>query len=141
MPDELSLDCATCGMHKVCRQSRLSWIFFFIGVLATVAMRVIEPLRSINPVYGKASWYVGVGGFLVFFIYKYRILRLRSKLIKDSELKVKLSKSGGLATADYHLLSELVCSQDNWGERANFFIIFALSGIALAVAAYFDFFT
>jgi len=131
-------ECKSCGFRGVCRDSAASWVFFSIGVVATVAMRVIEPLRSVSPLYGKISWYVGVAGFLLFFIYKYLGSRRRSEVIRLSGLKEKLESNSGLTAVDYGVLAELVCSEDNWKERVNFFVIFALSAAALAVALWMD---
>jgi len=103
-------------------------------------MRVIEPLRAIDPVYGKVSWYVGVGGFFLFFVYKYRELSFKSRLIKENRLPEKLKAEGKLSSGDYAVLAALVCSLDNKKERINFFIIFASSAIVLLFALYFEFF-
>jgi hypothetical protein len=130
--------CKSCGLRGVCHDSKTSWIFFLVGVVATIAMRIIEPVRAIDPIYGKLSWYVGVTGFFLFFVYKYRVLRGRSKIIKDSGLKEKLASNKELSVEDRGVLSELVCSQDNRKERINFIVIFGLSAIALAVALWFD---
>lgn len=133
------LGCESCGVRNVCRESNLSWLFFFIGILATVALRIIGPLNSISPIYAKISWYVGVLGFLLFFIYKYQVLRRRYMLIRESGLKDKLSSSSALSDMDYHILAEIICSQDNWKERTNFLVIFVLSGVALFISLFFDF--
>jgi len=130
--------CKTCGMRKVCRDSARSWIFFAVGVLATVALRVIGPLSNVNPFYGKIGWYVGVAGFFIFFVYKYRILSARTKLIQKTGLVEKLAGNQQLTTQESTLLAEITCSQTSWKERANFFIIFALSLAALIIALYFD---
>jgi len=90
-------------------------------------------------VYGKVSWYIGVFGFFVFFIFKYREARARAKVIKATDLKDKLASSEKLLPEDYTLLSSIVCSQDNAKERANFFVIFALSAVALAYALIVEF--
>lgn len=132
--------CESCGMRQVCRDSSLSWVLFFIGLIATIALRVIEPIRAISPLYAKLSWYIGVAGFFLFFIYKYRVLLKRSRIIKETGLAGKLASSEKLSEKEYRLLSEIVCSQDSWMERYNFFAIFILSALALAVALWFDFF-
>ncbi|MFH1403399.1 MAG: hypothetical protein ABIH11_03940 [Candidatus Altiarchaeota archaeon] len=134
----MALKCEGCRLRGVCSSSRASWVFFLIGVVATVAMRVIEPLRSIDQSYGKISWYVGVIGFFLFFVYKYRVLREKSRIIRDSNLMGRLSSREGLSESDYPLLMELVCSQDNWKERTNFMVIFILSAVALVFALWLD---
>lgn len=130
--------CKDCSMDRVCRDSRLSWVFFFIGIVATISLRIIEPLRNINLLYAKISWYVGVTGFFLFFVYKYKILRERSKLIQKTGLKEKLASSSKLTDTDYALLAEVICSQDNWKDRVNFIVIFVLSALALVLALWFE---
>ncbi|MFC2162771.1 hypothetical protein ACFLRF_03745 [Candidatus Altiarchaeota archaeon] len=130
--------CRTCGMRKACRDSKTSWIFFLIGIIATIALRIIEPLKSIDPLYAKLSWYVGVAGFLLFFIYKYRIQAERSRLINSMKLKEKLESRTSLSDDEYGLLRSIVCSQDNWKERVNYLAIFVFSGLALIVALFLD---
>lgn len=97
-------------------------------------------MEEIDPAYGRIAWYTGVIGFILFFIYKFRILRGRARIIRTGNLHQKLAEGSGLSRGDYRLLSEMVCSQDNWKERANFFVIFLLSGLALILAVYLDFF-
>lgn len=130
--------CKNCRMRLTCRNSALGWIFFLIGLIATVSMRVIEPLRIIDTVYAKLAWYVGVAGFFLFFLYKYKALVDRSKVIKQSRLDEKIASSSRLSQEDYKTLSEMLCSQDNWMERTNFQVIFILSAVALALALWND---
>lgn len=130
--------CETCSMRSACRYSTSSWLFFLVGLVATIAMRVIEPLRLVDPLYAKISWYVGVSGFFLFFVYKYLGLRESSRVIGKSGLAEKLSSRGELSRGDYLLVREVLCSHDNWQERVNFFVIFALSAVALLVALFYD---
>lgn len=130
--------CSACAARGLCASSKASLVFFLVGLIATVAMRVIEPLRALDPSYGKAAWYVGVTGFFLFFVYKYRELAARSALINDNRLKEKLAKEKPLTKDDYAILSALVCSQDNRKERINFFVIFSSSAVVLLIALYFE---
>ena len=63
--------CVNCGQRRNCDDSLVSWVFFIIGLVVTVSIRVVTVLMNVNPVYGKAAWYIGVSGFLAFFIYKF----------------------------------------------------------------------
>jgi hypothetical protein len=73
--------CAACSEYKRCKEDSASWVFFIIGVIATIAVRIVTVLVHINPLYGQIAWYIGVVGFFVFFVYKYRVERERYKLI------------------------------------------------------------
>lgn len=132
--------CIACSEYKNCRDSFASWVFFIIGIVATVAVRVVTVLMDIKPLYGKIAWYVGVVGFLAFFIYKFRLSQRRTDLIDKSGLADKINKQAGLGREDYKLIGEIFCSLTSRKERINYFIIFLFSAIALALAAYADLF-
>ncbi|MCD5384237.1 hypothetical protein LR066_05735 [candidate division WOR-3 bacterium] len=131
--------CVNCSEDKRCKESYISWIFFIIGLLATTAMRVVTVLADFNPVYGKIAWYVGVGGFFAFFIYRFRVTQARSNLINQRSLAYKIRHKEQLTKEDYSLIRDILCSISSNKERINYFFIFALSAVALILAIYLDF--
>jgi hypothetical protein len=131
--------CTTCSEYKNCRDSFSSWIFFIIGLIATVAIRVVTVLIHVDPVYGKIAWYIGVGGFLAFFIYKFRVTQTRSKLIQQRNLVDKVSGQKQFTDEDYNLLGAILCALSSNKETINYFFIFVLSAAALILAVYMDF--
>ena len=131
--------CVNCAEYKRCRESRISWIFFIIGLIATIAIRAVTILVHINPVYGQIAWYVGVAGFLIFFVYKFRIERARYKLIVKKGLMDKISQGDKIAEDDRQLIGSILCSLSSNKDRINYFLIFVSSAVALIVALYFDF--
>jgi hypothetical protein len=90
--------------------------------------------------YGKIAWYVGVGGFFIFFVYKFRVNQKRSESIRANKLLEKLSKREGLRSRDYELIGSILCSLSTNKEKINYFVIFGLSALALIIALYVDFF-
>ena len=131
--------CIGCSQYKNCRESFSSWVFFIIGLIATIAMRVVTVLLHVDPVYGKIAWYIGIGGFTVFFVYKFRINQSRFKSIHKTALFDKVNNHENLTADDYDLISAILCSLISQKERINYFFIFGLSGIALVIAFYIDF--
>ena len=132
--------CINCSEYKNCRDSFSSWIFFIIGLIATVAIRVVTVLIHVNPIYAKMAWYIGVGGFFVFFVYKFRINQARSRAIAQRNLVNKIDQGQQLGKEDYNLIAAILCSLSSRKERINYFFIFVLSAIALLLAIYMDFF-
>jgi hypothetical protein len=132
--------CLSCPEFQRCKDSSISWIFFIIGLIATIAIRLVMVLIHINPIYGKISWYIGVSGFFLFFMYKFNINQARSKLIKTQDIATKINQEKPLSKQDYQLISAILCSLSSKKERINYFFIFGLSAVALAVAVYIDFF-
>ena len=132
--------CINCIENKNCKDSRVSWIFFAVGIVATIAIRAVTILMHLNPVYGKLAWYVGVSGFVIFFIYKFKILQASARLIQEKKLLERITKPGELTAEDSSIIKAILCSLSSQKERINYFFIFALSVIALLFAMYIDLF-
>ncbi|MFC1637563.1 hypothetical protein ACFL1W_00935 [Candidatus Margulisiibacteriota bacterium] len=130
--------CVDCALKKQCQDSFAAWVFFVIGLVATVAIRVVTVLMAIDPFFGKLAWYVGVGGFFVFFVYKFNANRSLARLI-DKEGLIKLAgEQKGFSGEQYKLISVILCNLRSEKERINYFFIFAVSAVALLIALYFD---
>lgn len=133
------MECIDCAEHRRCKDSFTSWIFFIIGLIATISIRVVIVLINVDPIYAKIAWYIGIGGFFIFFVYKFRVSQARSNLIRERKLVDKISQKGRLTEEDYSLMSTILCALSSKKERINYFFIFGLSAVALIVAIYFDF--
>jgi hypothetical protein len=131
--------CISCSEYKNCRDSLTSWFFFIIGLIATVAIRVVTVLIHLNPIYAKIAWYIGVAGFLAFFIYKFKIHQARSKIIRQRGLLDKISHNAALTEQDYSVIGAILCGLSSRKERINYVFIFGLSALALILAVYMDF--
>ncbi len=132
--------CLHCKEYRNCKDSFASWIFFIIGLIATIAIRVVTLLMHLDPLYGKIAWYVGIIGFLAFFVYKFRVSRARANLIEREKLLEKIRQGRKLSGDDYTDLGALLCALTSNKEQINYFFIFGLSAFALAFALYMDFF-
>ena len=131
--------CRSCSGYKNCKDSFSSWIFFIIGIIATLAIRVVTVLIHVNPIYAKIAWYVGIGGFLAFFIYKFLVSQRRSAIIKRNSLVEKIRDKKVLTDNDYDIISAILCGLRSKKENINYFVIFGLSAVALILAVYMDF--
>jgi len=131
--------CIDCGEYRNCKNSFSSWIFFIIGILATIAVRAVTLLIDVNPIYAKVAWYTGIAGFFIFFVYKFRVSQARTRLIKSRNLVDKINRNENLTKNDYDLVGELLCSLSSKKEMINYLFIFLLSAAALVLAAYMDF--
>ena len=131
--------CINCREYKNCKDSFSSWIFFIIGLIATIAVRVVTLFIDYNPIYAKIAWYIGVIGFFIFFIYKFQVGQARTRAINKLKLNDKVSKKEHLTDEDYKAIGGILCSLSSNKEKINYFFIFALSGIALLSAIFIDF--
>lgn len=131
--------CKNCSEYKKCKSSRISWIFVAIGMIAAASIRLITVLIYFDSIYGKIAWYVGVGGFLVFFAYKYKIFKSRSIIITKKDLIGRVKEQKQLTAEDYNIIGNILCGISSMKERINYLFIFATSAISILVAIYFDF--
>jgi hypothetical protein len=131
--------CVNCSEYKKCKDSRTSWIFFLAGLISTIAVRIVTVLIDINPFYGKLAWYIGVAGFFIFFIYKFKIDHARARLVNKRNLINKVLNKGQLAKEDSDLIGSILCAISSSKDKINYFFIFASSALALIAAVYFDF--
>jgi hypothetical protein len=131
--------CIGCVEYKRCQDSFASWLFFIVGLIATIAIRVVTVLMHVDPIYARIAWYVGVGGFFVFFVYKFRVNQARAELIDQQDLVNKINEEKKLNKEDYNLIGGILCALSSKKERINYFFIFFLSAVALLLAIYMDF--
>jgi hypothetical protein len=131
--------CKECASFHDCQDNAISWFFLFIGLVATIAIRVVNLVWEISLFWAKFSWYVGVGGFFLYFLYKYYQQRTRRKFLLESGLAQKL-KAGNLPTKEEsQFLSALLCELRSRKDSINYFFIFLTSGLALLLGVYQDF--
>lgn len=113
--------------------------FFLIGIIATLAYRIIIVFNFYSPNWVKFSWYVGTIGFILYFGYSFEIKRRRVKLIKDYGLDKAVKKIKGIKPRQKEALNHIIMRIYTSKSRWNSAIIFALSVLALVVGIIFDF--
>ncbi|MFC1703764.1 hypothetical protein ACFL1E_03145 [Candidatus Omnitrophota bacterium] len=132
--------CYDCFESKQCKEPVRSWVFFFVALIATIAIRAVNVVLDFNPVVAKVFWYVGVGGFFVFFIYKFKYDQALHKELSKSNMTEKLLYEKPLSKHDYQILGTILCRLSSKKDTINYFFIFLFSGLALVLALYVDFF-
>ena len=108
-------------------------LVFAVGIIATVAYRIIIILNNYSSLLVSISWYVGTIGFIWYFAHRYRVQDKRSDLIRDKGLTAKVKK-GELTPDDRKVLLYILKSTTSSKAKWNSIMIFALSVIALAYA-------
>lgn len=131
-------ECKNCSNRNDCQDSFTAWLFFTIGIIAAIAIRLVAFLMELNPVYAKISWYIGVLGFFLFFFYKFKLLNARNLKIKKQNILEKIERRELLEEKDYRVIKVILCNISSSKERINYLFIFALSAIALILAIYID---
>src|SRR5437899_9908968 len=92
--------------------------FFLIGLLSSLAFRAIILFQKFNPGWVRPVWYFGVIGYMLFFMYRYRISSRRKRTIKQTAIIEKLGAGATLSAEDreaaLYLLSSIRKSPEDW---------------------------
>lgn len=115
-------------------------LYFWIGIMATLAYRVIVVLNNVGAVWVQVAWYIGTVGFSLYFIHRYDVSTKRARIIEHYRLAERLQEVGELTdqekAAAAYVFSTLRSSKEKW----NYVIIFVSSGLALIAGIILDFF-
>ena len=113
------------------------WFFFWAGLIATIAYRIIIVLNIYSPSWVRISWYIGTIGFILYFGHRYDVARKRANLVRDYSLVGALDKcdiDSEKKQALHYLVKTSLTSKSRW----NSALIFILSVLALIVGIVLD---
>ena len=116
--------CLNCEAASRCRDTAISWAFLFIGVIATIAIRVVNLALSFGLFWSKFFWYLGVAGFFLYFIYKFRQDKLLRQELERSQIYNKISRAQELDTQEREFLRTMLCRLRSNKDAINYFFIF-----------------
>ncbi|MAG24015.1 hypothetical protein CMI47_00395 [Candidatus Pacearchaeota archaeon] len=120
-------------------QSRsVMWTFVIIGIIATIAYRIIIILNFYNPLWVKISWYIGTIGFILYFAYIYDLQNKRSKLAIENNLLSVIKQSKEIKGKQKQALEYLVRSNATSKAKLTSAVIFILSALALIIGIILD---
>ena len=131
--------CHDCFKLKKCKESMVSWILFFIALVAVISLRAVNAVLDINLVLAKTLWYIGVIGFFIFFVYKFRYDQILHKELRRTDLADKLLYNKELSEYDREVLGTIICKLSSKKDKINYLFVFASFLLALALAIFFDF--
>ncbi|HBA36928.1 TPA: hypothetical protein DCZ15_03585 [Candidatus Falkowbacteria bacterium] len=125
-------------MSYLSRKLYRRWMFV-LGVIATVAYRIIVVLNHYSPVWVQIAWYVGTVGFVWYFSHRFRVENRRDKLVTELGLVNKIKNNEPLSEKDRQALASVLNGLQTSLSKWNYVAIFALSVLALAYGVYQDF--
>ncbi len=114
-------------------------LFFWVGILSALLFRMITIAEHYNPLLSKVLWYIGVVGYLLFFVHRYNIALRRYRVIQNLDLLKKIENRDSLDPTDFDGLRYVMWSISVSKERQNYIMISIFSIAALIVAAILDF--
>ncbi|RMG05078.1 MAG: hypothetical protein D6726_02040 [Nitrospirae bacterium] len=107
--------------------------FFILGLISAVAFRAIVVIQKVEPLWVRPVWYIGAVGYLFFFLYRFYISRKRKQAIARYRLIEKVNTNACLTDEDREVVAYLLQSLRKSMEDRNYFIIFILSIVAIAL--------
>lgn len=113
--------------------------YFWSGIVATLAYRIIIVLNSLDPVWVQVAWYIGTVGFVIYFIHRYDISEKRARIINERDLEKKVAGIKALSADDKQAMKYIFTTLQSSKEKWNYIFIFALSGLALIAGILMDF--
>jgi hypothetical protein len=120
--------------HKIYRV----WMFV-VGILATLAYRLIVVLNHYSALWVQIAWYIGTIGFVWYFAHRFNVEKRRDQVIEDLSLVQKVQETEVFSleekSALVYILKSLQTSLAKW----NYIAIFVISSLALAYGIYQDF--
>ncbi len=105
--------------------------FFLVGILSALAFRALVLVQRFDPVAVRVFWYIGVCGYILFFLYRYLISKKRKRVIRKRNLLEKLDRGYDLDREDRNALRYVIASVDRSLENYNYYVIFILSILAV----------
>ena len=112
--------------------------FFWAGIIATVAYRIIIILNSYDPLWVKIAWYIGTVGFILYFGHRFDVARKRANLVRDYKLVETVDRAKGIKPQNRMALRYLVKTSLTSKSRWNAAVIFILSVVALFIGIFMD---
>jgi hypothetical protein len=114
--------------------------FFWTGIVATIAYRIVIFFSNANPMVPRLIWYVGTVGFIIYFIHRYDVARRRTRVISELHLADKVPQLKELSDQDRAGLQYVFATLKSSREKWNYYVIFTSSALALLVALWQDIF-
>ncbi|MEI6597102.1 MAG: hypothetical protein WCL13_02730, partial [bacterium] len=113
-------------------------LIFIIGVIATIAYRIVIVLNHYSQLWVEISWYIGTIGFILYFGHRFNIENRRDKIIEKLNLIKKIETNQPFNSEDTTALLYILKSLDTSLAKWNYIAIFFFSFLAIAYALYTD---
>ncbi|MDD2354052.1 MAG: hypothetical protein PHX76_01570 [Patescibacteria group bacterium] len=112
---------------------------FVLGIIATIAYRVIVVLNNYSSLWVQIAWYIGTIGFVWYFAHRFKIENRRDKLITDLNLVAKVKNCTALKDEDKKALEYVLRGLQTSLSKWNYIAIFLFSALALIYGILQDF--
>ncbi|MDP2909539.1 MAG: hypothetical protein Q8N69_00460 [bacterium] len=108
--------------------------FFWAGIIATVAYRIIIFLNMYSSLWVDIAWYIGTVGFVFYFWHRYVVAKRRAELVKNYNLieaVVNSSIEPSKKKALHYLVETSLTSKSRW--NSGFIFLLSLAALILGI--------
>ncbi len=109
----------------------VTWLAFGLGLTGAISLRLILIAKAYRPELIDLFWYIGVGGNMIFFMFRSYVSARRRRTIEELDLLGKLERGAELSPTDLKALRYIVASVQVSKERWNYLVIFVCSLAAI----------
>jgi hypothetical protein len=112
-------------------------LIFVVGVIATIAYRLVVVLNHYSQFWVEVIWYIGTVGFIWYFGHRYRVEVKRDRIIEKLHL-IEKTERGEYSAEDKEAVLYILKGLDSSLAKWNYIAIFVLSFMAMGYAIYMD---
>lgn len=112
-----------------------TWIrnlFFYLGIIGAIGLRVVLIFNKYNPLYAKISWYIAMVALAAYYYYRRWVEIKRRDLIIRNDLLDKIIK-GKLNTRDRENIAKILGSTLISKQMLNLNFLFVASLVAIII--------
>jgi hypothetical protein len=120
--------------------SRGGWIrelFFYLGLVGALGLRIVLILNNINPYFAKLTSYIAIVSLMAYYYYRKWIEQKRRQIIIEGDLISKV-KTNKLSAEDRRMVTQILGSTIVSKQMLNLNILYYSSIVALVIQAAID---
>jgi|GEM_PF-7045785 hypothetical protein len=115
----------------------VSLVLMLIGIIGSIALRLVLPLSRIGNLYASISWYFAMILFVVFYTYRLYVEEKRQAIIIRNRLMEK-TKEGKLNTEDLNKIRTILNSLLVSKVKVNYLFLLIITIIFLIFQLFID---
>ncbi len=119
------------------RSTFIALVLMLIGIIGSIALRLVLPLSRISNLYASISWYFAMVLFVVFYIYRFYIEGKRQAIIISNSL-IEKTKEGKLNTKDLNQIRTILNSLLVSKVKVNYLFLLIITIIFLIFQVFID---
>ena len=119
------------------RSTFISLVLMLIGIIGSIALRLVLPLSRISNLYASISWYFAMILFIVFYIYRFYVEEKRQAIIISNRL-IEKTRDGKVDTEDLNKIRTILNSLLVSKVKVNYLFLLIITIVFLIFQVFID---